>query len=116
MSQKTFGAMVLRYADKDAKISFDNFIACAIKLKHMFGKYQPAHSSHEAIINYEQCTVNILLGSVMNLYIRYVLLLIVGINLFNIIYVLTLAEVCIMFDFHFQFFFQFCRITICFCY
>ena len=38
LSQKTFGAMVLRFADKDAQISFDNFISCAIKLKHMFRK------------------------------------------------------------------------------
>lgn len=54
MSQKTFGAMVLRYADKDSKISFDNFIACAIKLKHMFEIFQKFSDGKNAAFGLDQ--------------------------------------------------------------
>ena len=38
MDIKIYEALVLRYADRDSQITFDNFISCAIKLRHMHGK------------------------------------------------------------------------------
>ncbi|XP_072031112.1 calpain-9-like isoform X3 [Amphiura filiformis] len=54
LSQKTFGAMVLRYADKESQITFDNFIASAIKLKHMFTTFNENKSGNEAQFNLDK--------------------------------------------------------------
>ncbi|MPC50110.1 Calpain-A [Portunus trituberculatus] len=32
-------ALMLRYGDRDGKVSFDDFIMCSVKLKTMMGKY-----------------------------------------------------------------------------
>ncbi|XP_077989638.1 calpain-9-like [Glandiceps talaboti] len=39
VSEKTFGALVLRYGDKNQLIDFDSFIQCAVKLEGMFSEY-----------------------------------------------------------------------------
>ena len=38
-SNATFTAIVMRYSDRDGFIHFDDFSACIIKLKSMFGKH-----------------------------------------------------------------------------
>ncbi len=38
VSNSTFNALVMRYADQKGRIEFDDFIHCAIRLKSMFGK------------------------------------------------------------------------------
>ena len=38
MSNSTFNAIVMRYSDKEGHVRFDDFVACVIKLRTMFGK------------------------------------------------------------------------------
>ncbi|XP_030855129.1 calpain-9-like isoform X2 [Strongylocentrotus purpuratus] len=39
LSNESFSALILRYADKKGTVSFDSFIAAAIKLKYMFTSF-----------------------------------------------------------------------------
>ncbi|XP_072170100.1 calpain-9-like isoform X1 [Diadema setosum] len=48
LSANTFGCLVLRYADKSGRVTFDSFIAAAIKLKFMFMKFADAASGGRA--------------------------------------------------------------------
>ena len=38
VSNSTFNAIVMRYSDKEGHVRFDDFVACVIKLKTMFGR------------------------------------------------------------------------------
>lgn len=38
VSNSTFNAIVMRYSNKEGQVRFDDFVACYIKLKTMFGK------------------------------------------------------------------------------
>ena len=38
MSNATFNAIVMRYSNRDGHVKFDDFVACVIKLKTLFGK------------------------------------------------------------------------------
>ncbi len=38
LSNATFNAIVMRYSDKEGHVRFDDFVACVIKLKTMFGE------------------------------------------------------------------------------
>lgn len=40
VSNATFNAIVMRYSDNDGHVRFDDFVACFIKLKGMFGEYE----------------------------------------------------------------------------
>jgi len=40
VSNMTFNAMVMRYADQSGKLEFDEFIHCAVRLKNMFAIYK----------------------------------------------------------------------------
>lgn len=54
MSAKTFGAIVLRYADRNSHITFDSFIGVAIKLKFMFETFQKHRQGNKAVIDLDE--------------------------------------------------------------
>ncbi|XP_041468634.1 calpain-A-like isoform X3 [Lytechinus variegatus] len=45
LSNETFSALILRYADKRGMITFDSFIGAAIKLKYMFTSYSSSRGN-----------------------------------------------------------------------
>lgn len=40
LSNKTFNSVVKRYANRDGKITFEDFILCAVRLRTVFGTLQ----------------------------------------------------------------------------
>ena len=40
LNNHVINALVLRYGDKEGKVSFDDFIMCSVKLKSMIGKLE----------------------------------------------------------------------------
>lgn len=51
MNSQVFGAIVLRYGDRNNNISFDSFIACAIKLKNMFDVFIQNRQGNKAALD-----------------------------------------------------------------
>ncbi|PIK48449.1 putative calpain-9 isoform X1 [Apostichopus japonicus] len=51
MNSQVFGAIVLRYGDRNNQISYDSFIACAIKLKNMFDTFMENKQGNNASLS-----------------------------------------------------------------
>ncbi|XP_072031118.1 calpain small subunit 2-like [Amphiura filiformis] len=47
LNPKIFAAMVLRYTNKESQITFDNFMACAAKLRHMYHVFRKYKGSDD---------------------------------------------------------------------